>query len=123
MYNTIKENKGEALKSVLKNFVRLLAKRGLFSYVPKIINDFNKYYNETEGIIEVKVTSALDLSEAEKKDIRNQIKNLTDKNVELITETNSKLIGGIKIAFADNLIDGSIKTQLENLKKQLLVNN
>ena len=123
LYHTIKETKGEALKSTLKNFVRLLAQKNLFSYAPKIINDFNQYYNEAEGIIEVRVTSALDLSEAEKKDIKNQIKVLTDKKIELTTEVNPELIGGIKIAFADNLIDASVKTQLENLKKQLLTSN
>src|SRR3989338_3360811 len=123
LYQTVKESKGEALKLAIKNFVRLIKEKRLIGLAPKIIADFIQYYNETEKIVAVKVVSALDLSETMKDEIKSRIKALTGKKVELTTETDPALIGGVKIIFADNLIDGSLKTQLENLKKQLLLTN
>jgi len=123
LYDATKKSKAEELKLFIKNFVKILAAKNLIGLAPKIIADFNQHYDDTEGIIEVKITSALELSEAEKKEIKNQIKNLTKKEVELKTIIDKELIGGIKINFADNLIDGSLKTQIQNLKKQLLTIN
>lgn len=123
LYETVKENKGENLKLALKNFVKLLGKKNSLSLAPKIITDFNRYYNEAERIIEIKIASALELSEAEKKEIKNHFEIMTDKKAEVTTEIDPQLIGGVKITFDDRLIDGSLKTKLENLKKQLLVKN
>lgn len=123
LYETVKELKGEPLKSAVKNFVKLLARRNLLSFTPQIISDFKTYFNQAEKIIEVKVAAAQALTETQKEIIKNQIKDLTGKTADLILETDPELIGGVKIAFADNLIDGSFKKQLADFKQQLLTRN
>ncbi|MFA6215453.1 MAG: ATP synthase F1 subunit delta [Patescibacteria group bacterium] len=123
LYEAVSDGKGESLKIAAKNFIKILADKNLLGYAPKIMADFQKYYNEKQNIIEVKIETARELSESEKKEITKVMNQATKKETELITSINDELIGGIKLFYADNLIDGSLKNQLAELKQQLLAKN
>lgn len=119
----IKESKGEQQKKVLQNFVALLAKNNILSLTDKILVDFVKYYNQVEGIVEVQAKTAHELSTSEADKIISQLKSILGKQVELKKTVDAKLIGGVKLRIEDIEIDGSIQTQLENLRYQILSSN
>lgn len=122
LYEVTKGSNAEQLKSALQNFVKLLAKKGLLNQEKRLIADYKKYYNELEGIIEVEVATAYQLSEPEKKNIINQLRAVTGKKIELDCQINKELIGGIIFRINDTLLDNSLKFQLKNLKEKLVEN-
>jgi len=120
LYETIKELKGEELKTALANFVALLAKKNLLSSADKILADFEKYYNEAEGIIAVRAETAKTLTAEEKEKLIKDLKKITGKEIELENIVLPVLIGGLKLKIGDTLIDGSLLAQLSSLRKKLI---
>ena len=98
------------LKSVIGNFVRLLARKGVLSKSPQIIEAYKKHRNEQEGIQEVAVTTARTCEGLEKYfERKTRVKQTIDPS----------LIGGAKIRIDDDVWDGSIRKRLQLLKEQL----
>ncbi|MFA5022327.1 MAG: ATP synthase F1 subunit delta [Patescibacteria group bacterium] len=120
LYEIAKESDKAQLKSVLENLVKILARKGLLSSADKIISDFKKYYDLQEGICQVTIETITALSAAEKEEVTKELKKITGKKIELIDKINPELIGGMILNFNDTLIDGSLKTQLQDLHKKLI---
>jgi F-type H+-transporting ATPase subunit delta len=119
LHEVTKDLKGAELESVLKSFINLLAKKNLLSQLDKILAEYEKYYNQINGIINIKAKTAQPLSQAETKTLAENLKKITGKEIELKNTTDQDLIGGIILQIDDNLIDGSIKNQLEILKQKM----
>ena len=71
-------------------------------------------------MVSVKVQTAFPLTEKRIVKLKENIEKLTKKKVELETEINKEIIGGMIIRIENNIIDGSITNHLKNLKKNLL---
>ncbi|MBN1779090.1 MAG: ATP synthase F1 subunit delta [Candidatus Buchananbacteria bacterium] len=119
LYQALKETKASENQTILENFVNLLAEKHILSQARQIIKDFKKYYNQQEGLIEVTVSSAEKISTAEEKQIAEEIKKTTHLKAEITNEVDPELIGGLKLEFADLVVDGSLKNSLNNLKTTL----
>ena len=68
----------------------------------------------------VKVQTAIPLTEDRLANLQESLKKLTKKKVELETEVNNEIIGGMVIRIENKIIDGSVINHLKNLKKNLL---
>jgi F-type H+-transporting ATPase subunit delta len=71
-------------------------------------------------VVSVKVQTAFPLTGTRRTKLKENIEKLTKKKVELETEINKEIIGGMIIRIENNIIDGSITNHLKNLKKTLL---
>lgn len=77
-------------------------------------------YRKNQGIEKVSVQSAAALNESDKTSIQQYVQKITGaKSVELHTEINPSVIGGMVIKFGDNLLDSSVAAKLRKLKKEL----
>lgn len=65
------------------------------------------------------VESVVPLTGEEKKEISDKLSFLLGKDVEIRNLVNKKIIGGLRIKVASQIIDSSIKRQLERLKEEL----
>ncbi len=122
LYDIAKESKGSELKKNVADFIDFLIKKNLIGYLDKILNDFKKYYNNRQKIVEVEITSANELSISQQRKIIQTIEKITGKKVEIVEKVDKKLVGGARISFNDQLIDFSLQASLENLKKNIIAN-
>lgn len=101
-------------------FLRILVNKGREAYLPEIADEFIAQYKKLKHISTVKVRTATPLSEATLKMIHDKLKasNATDQEVELITEVDESLIGGLVLEFADRIYDASISHKLEKMHRQ-----
>ena len=111
----VKGLKGADLEKVLINFVGFLVKQRKLKKAEFIISEFVKYSKASEGIREIKITSARKLSE---KTIAG-IKEVFGDKVEAEIDLDESLLGGIQIRTEDKILDASLKTQLLKLKQSL----
>ena len=81
-----------------------------------IIAEFEKYAKKKSGIIELEITSARKLSDT----TLNHIKKIFGEQVESIEKIDGEILGGVKIKMEDKILDASLKTQLLNLKQNLI---
>ena len=104
-------------------FVTLLIKKGREGYLPQVASAFLSQYNESKGIHEVQLTTAVDASEDLKKSIITKLKSEAGfESVKLETVTNPDIIGGFILEYDNNLIDASIARDLKDIKKQFSQN-
>ncbi len=123
-----KDKKGAVLDALFKDkfdeltmaFLKILLTKSREAYLPEIARAFLAQYKAVKHISEVKVISAVALSEATLEAIRKQLEQspYTDERVELIAEVDPELIGGFVLEFDDLMYDASVKHKLELLAKE-----
>ncbi len=89
----------------------------ILDYLPDV---FKGVSWRIRGVVSVKVQTAFPLTGTRLDKLKRNIEKLTKKTVELETEVNKEIIGGMIIRIENNIIDGSITNRLKNLKKNLL---
>ena len=85
-----------------------------------IFDSFNSYCNEYRGVSEGYIYSTLKLEQTVINQIEKKISQIEQNKVELKNVIDPTLIGGVKIVIHDRIYDGSIKHQIEMMKKDLL---
>ena len=66
------------------------------------------------------VTTATSLKDSEQKKITEILEDLTKSKIRLVTHIDPKIIGGLVARVGDKIIDGSIKTRIENMKRSVV---
>ena len=81
---------------------------------------FVRKVKEHKGIETAFVTSAKPLSEEQAESIKEKLSKNLNKQIFIQADVDESLLGGVRIKVAGHIIDGSVKKQLDDLKKQLL---
>ena len=93
----------------MTGFLKLIVNKERYHEVKNIIRYFAERLQEERGIGVAYVTTAVDLSDAQKEAVKNKLLAAT-----------SYIIGGMIIRIKDRVLDSSVRTKLEEMKKQLL---
>jgi len=101
------------------NFLRVLTVKGRMSYFRKIYNEFKILYNEQFNIADIVVTTSVPLTDVLREKIVARMSQITGKTVSLTEKTDKNIIGGIVIDHGTTRLDGSVKTRLAELKKDI----
>lgn len=86
----------------------------------EILDTFLKKVLDYKGIITAVVESAVPLSEKKLNEIKEKLSNKLNKQVDVEALVEPELIGGLKITVEGRVIDNTVKSQLENMKKAML---
>jgi len=108
-----------ALSAVMKSFLSLLFDKGRFMNLSSINDFYQKLADELKGIARASLVSATELSSETVDKIRSTLSDKTGKDIVLEVEQDPDLIGGIVTRIGDLVLDGSIKTQLLNMRESL----
>lgn len=103
-----------------RNFLKLLLEYGRIDVLPEIAEHFATLKAEVENTVDVTVTSATALDEAQKSEITRALKTRLGREVRLETELDENLIGGAVIRAGDVVIDGSLRSRLQGLATALI---
>jgi F-type H+-transporting ATPase subunit delta len=107
------------LSRVMKSFLTLLFDKGRFGYLSSINDFYQMLADELRGIARASLVSATELSSETVEKIRTTLSEKTGKDIILDVEEDPDLIGGIVTRIGDLVLDGSIKTQLLNMRESL----
>lgn len=102
------------------NFLRVLLKNSRLTELAEINERFAAVLEERSGAVAAKVVSARPLTADEQADLQNSLSKLTGKRVNLNFDIDQSIIGGVVTTIGSTVYDGSVKTQLENLRQQLI---
>ncbi len=116
--NIVKEIFEGNLNQLSYNFLRLLVTRGRESLTGDIVEDFLNLRKEKAGIINVSVSSAIELSDEDKAMLTKKIDGYTGKKSEFKYKTDPLLIGGFVAKIGDTVLDASVRRQLDLLKEK-----
>jgi F-type H+-transporting ATPase subunit delta len=110
---------GEQLDSEGQNLIRLLVENGRLNLMSAIVERFEKLKRQQKGVLDVTVTSAFAMNDAQQQSLAQSLKGKLGCEVNIISEQDPELIGGIHIRAGDLVIDGSVKGQLSQLAHEL----
>jgi F-type H+-transporting ATPase subunit delta len=110
---------GEQLDDDGRNFVKTLAENRRLGYLPEISRMFDELKDASEGIVDVTVTSAAPLDEQQKRVLSEALTRRLKREVRLHAVTDASLIGGAVLRAGDLVIDGSIRSKLEQIAYEL----
>ena len=102
------------------NFLRVLLRNGRLTELSVINERFAAVLEERSGSVAAEVTSARELADAQRNELKANLERITGKQVKLNFTVDPNLIGGVVTRIGSTVYDGSVKTQLENLKEELI---
>ena len=102
------------------NFLKLLLEYGRVAVLPEIAEHFETLKAQIENTVDVTVTSATALSEAQQQQISQALEARLGRSIKLEAEVDQNLIGGAVIKAGDVVIDGSLRARLEGLSNALI---
>lgn len=101
------------------NLVRLLATKSRLALLPQIAEQFQNLLDGHRGIAHAEVATAVPLSDEERQSLTRRLSELTGKQVEVEVHEVPEIFGGLIARIGDRLIDGSTRSKLLALKRQL----
>ncbi len=114
---------GDLINPVVHEFFALLAERNEYGMFMSVANAYGKLQRESLHIIDVTTFSIDEIGTDVINSIVSGIEESTGKQVELESQINEELLGGLKLRIGNTIFDGTIANQMAKMKKVLLQNN
>lgn len=111
---------GDASDEAMRNFVQLLSANGRLELLPEIHEVFERLRAEHEQSVPVRAVSAYPLTPDQIDALRQKLEGRLQRKVQIETDVDSKLIGGVLIHAGDKVIDGTIRGRLDRLAETIL---
>jgi F-type H+-transporting ATPase subunit delta len=104
---------------VVRNFLAVLIENHRMPALFRIRRELDAMWREVNKLLPVEVTSAVELDEAVTRQIGEEIGRQTGRKVELSTNVDPDVLGGIVLRVGNSILDASIRTRLDRLRKQV----
>lgn len=118
--NIINKTIGPKCSKWVKNLLFVLIDKRREKLLDHLTDMFMVVSARIKGIENIKIQTAIPLTDAKRDKLKKNLEKLTKKKVKLEMEVNKKIIGGMVIKIGNKIIDGSVVNHLTNLKKSLL---
>ncbi len=108
------------ISHLLLHFLKVLVKKKRFRELTAIQDAFHRLFEKKQGIQEVRVVSAAELSNAQEKKLQEVLKKKLNAQIRLVPTVDPNLIGGLILRFDGTEINASIRNRLEELRQKLM---
>jgi F-type H+-transporting ATPase subunit delta len=109
---------GEA-DELVRNFIRLLAEKGRSGELHEIAREFEVLVAQDQGILDVELTTAVELSQQEFDDLVSKVGQASGRKVRASRVVDPNLVGGLVLQVGSRRLDASIRGRLERLRQEL----
>ena len=115
----IRESLGSAVGPLALNLLCLLTSRNLVHILPGIADRFQEMLDGHQGIERAEVVSAVALTDPQRDQVTRMLVDMTGKDVRLTSRIDSEILGGLVIRVGDQVMDGSARSRLQNMRREL----
>ena len=133
LYNFLKspligrEDKKNVMKNIfenqlsknMNNFLKIVIDKDRMSAIVNIQESYKNLLNDKNNILEGTAITAVALNEKEIKDLEKNLSTKYNKNVTLTNVVEETILGGVLVKLGNEEIDGTVRTRLSKMKKQL----
>jgi len=123
-FSTEEKKKGlasalEGADPVVENFLALLIENHRMPVLFRVRRELDQMWREVNKLLPVQITSAVELDRAVTEQIGDEIGRQTGRTVELTSTVDPDVLGGLVVRVGNSILDASIRTRLERLRKQV----
>src|SRR3954451_17895168 len=104
---------------VVVNFLKLLIENHRMPFIFRVRRELDRLWEEENQLLPVRVTSAVELDEGTVNQIGDRIAEQTGRKVDLSSQVDPDILGGIVVRVGNSILDASIRNRLESLRKQV----
>jgi F-type H+-transporting ATPase subunit delta len=104
---------------LVRNFLQILVEKGRIGELVEISREFEALVAEAQGILDVDVTTAVELSEQEFNDLVHRIGKASGRQVRASRAVDPDLVGGLVLQIGSRRLDASIRGRLNRLRQEL----
>ena len=101
------------------NFLKLLIENHRMPVIFRVRREYDRLWLKENKLLPVTVTSAVALDDATVKHIGDRIAEQTNLKVDLSSNVDPEILGGIVVRVGNSVLDASIRARLEKLRKQV----
>ena len=102
------------------NFLRAVIDNDRLPALPEIARQFRMLANEVAGSSDALIQSAFPIGDAELRELMATLEKRFGRKLEATVKVNPELIGGVRVAVGDEVLDTSVKARLEQMKSALI---
>jgi F-type H+-transporting ATPase subunit delta len=104
------------------NLARMLIESGRVDEATAIEEEFQRLSDDAAGRVRATATTAVELSTDVREDIKRDLAERLNKEVRLSVVVDPRILGGLRLQFGDHVIDATVATRLEQLRRRLVMN-
>ncbi|HJL80521.1 MAG TPA: F0F1 ATP synthase subunit delta [Gammaproteobacteria bacterium] len=119
VFSIANEGSGVAESDERMNFILLLSQNARLEALPEIKEQFQQMKQELEKVVEATITTASEISNESLDTIKAALEKKLEQAVTIEVKMDETLIGGAKIQIGDNMIDASVRAQINELGRIL----
>ena len=108
------------LSAEAKNFIGLLIEYDRLTLLPEIFEQFEALKNEREGVVDAQISTAFPLEGAQLASLVADLERRFKRRINPQVSIDRELIGGVRVAVGDEVIDGSVRGKLNAMAAGLL---
>ena len=101
------------------NFSKLLLDRERMGALPDIHRELSAMINEKSGQLTAEVSSAVALTPQQTSELKTALEALSGKKIQIVAKEDPALLGGVIAKVGDLVYDGSLRSQLRELRRSL----
>jgi len=118
---TIKQSESGGLRAeaMMVNLLRTMLRHHRLHHLPEVYKQFQREMNKRRGLIIAEVITAAEVGSAERQKLGRTLEKKTGKKVEFKFKTDPSLVGGVVTRVGSIVYDGSVRTQLLEIKQRL----
>ena len=115
----IRESLGDSVSRLALNLISLLATRDLAHILPEIADQYQELLDSHQGIERAEVVSAVPLTDAQHQRAVDLLEGMSGHEVRLSARVEPALIGGMIMRIGDRVVDGSTRSKLRAMRREL----
>jgi F-type H+-transporting ATPase subunit delta len=109
----------EGADDAVRNFLELLVEKHRMPAIFRIRRELDRLWEDANQLLPVTITSAVELDSSTVEHIGRAIGEQTGRKVELTTNVDPDVLGGIVLRVGNSILDASIRNRLEQLRRQV----
>jgi F-type H+-transporting ATPase subunit delta len=118
--DTLKKAYDQPWSKYFANYLDLVLRKGRQEILPDVWQAFKQFWDEYNARLDVTVTSAVELSEAQKRALEKALAKRTGKTIVLKSRLEPTVLGGLRVQIGHQLVDATVAGKLAAMKEALL---
>jgi F-type H+-transporting ATPase subunit delta len=110
----------EGFDKEVVNLGRLLIEANRVDEIAGVVEEFSDLADAAAGRVRAVVTTAVELAPNEKDELARKLSSRLGKEISMRAVVDPRVIGGLKLQYGDRLVDATVATRLQQLRRRLI---
>jgi F-type H+-transporting ATPase subunit delta len=104
---------------IIRNFLFVVIDNRRIHVLPEILETFERVLRQRQGVAQAEVASATEMNESQKAGLLKTLERVTGRKIQAKYTLAPELLGGAVVRIGDTIYDGSVRSQLNQLRSRL----